>query len=79
MLETKIEIWDGSCAVRIPKVAAKSLGLTDGKFVSLEVFDGGLIIRPSKQKFDLAYLVSQAIRINAQNPVDEIATGGESL
>lgn len=46
-MQSRIGLWGGSCAVRLPKMAVETLGLYEGETVSLQTRDGGLVIRPA--------------------------------
>jgi antitoxin MazE len=78
-MQSRIGLWGGSCAVRLPKMAVESLGLHDGETVSLEIENGGLVIRPSKNRYVLDDLVREAQGLVAPEPLDDAPMGEEQL
>ena len=59
-MQTQISKWGGSCAVRIPKMAVESLGLSEGTKVNLSLEDGALVLRVDRNDYTLEELVEQA-------------------
>lgn len=78
-MQSRIGLWGGSCAVRLPKMAVESLGLYDGETVSLEIENGALVIRPSKRRYALDDLVREARGLTAPEPLDDAPMGDEQL
>lgn len=78
-MQSRIGLWGGSCAIRLPKMAVESLGLYDGETVSLEIENGGLMIRPSKKRYVLDDLVREAQELVAPEPLDDAPMGEEQL
>lgn len=76
---SKIGIWGGSCALRLPKMAVESLGLKEGEEVKLQLEDGALIVRPAKQRFLLEELVHEARSLTAPAVIDDGPLGTELL
>jgi antitoxin MazE len=76
---SKIGIWGGSCALRLPKMAVESLGLKEGEEVKLQLEDGALIVRPAKQRFLLEDLVQEARGLTAPAVIDDGPLGTELL
>ncbi|MDC3123711.1 AbrB/MazE/SpoVT family DNA-binding domain-containing protein [Gammaproteobacteria bacterium] len=76
---SKIGIWGGSCALRLPKMAVESLGLKEGEEVKLQLEDGALIVRPAKQRFLLEDLVQEARGLTAPAVIDDDPLGSELL
>jgi antitoxin MazE len=58
-VETRVQRWGNSLAVRIPKPVARQLGLVEGGEVALEVREGALEVRPLGARYRLAELVSE--------------------
>ena len=58
-MKTQIGKWGNSLAVRLPGAYAKDLGLTEGLELDVSVVDGGLLLRPQKEKYSLEELVAQ--------------------
>jgi antitoxin MazE len=71
-MQTTIQKWGNSLAVRIPGAYAKEAGLTDGLPVSMVMEDGILMIMPAKKKYLLNDLLG---KIDAENLHGEIQSG----
>lgn len=78
-MQSRIGLWGGSCAIRLPKMAVESLGFYDGETVSLEIENGGLVIRPTKKRYALNDLVCEARGLTAPEPLDDGPMGDERL
>lgn len=73
MATTQVSKWGNSLAVRIPKALAEDAQLREGEPVTVTVpLDGGLVIKPSRHKYQLRQLVS---RITAKNRHEETDWG----
>lgn len=73
MATTQIAKWGNSLALRIPKALAESAQLREGDPVSVSVVgEGGLVIKPSRHRYNLKKLVS---RISAKNRHEETDWG----
>lgn len=48
-MQTRVQKWGNSLAVRIPKSFAVEVGLEQDSFVELSLVDGKLILVPSQQ------------------------------
>ena len=46
-MESKVQRWGNSLAVRIPKAFAEEVGLTDDTSIEMRLHKGGLLIEPS--------------------------------
>ena len=46
-MKAEIRKWGNSLAVRLPRDLARSLNLTEGSAVELELVDGGALLRPT--------------------------------
>lgn len=68
-MNTKINAWGNSLAVRIPKNILKELKLKENDIVTIEEENGSIKIHPSKKKVSLNELVS---KIKADNIHSEI-------
>ena len=71
-MQTTIQKWGNSLAVRIPGTYAKEAGLKDGLPVSMVMEDGILMIMPAKKKYLLNDLLG---KIDAENLHSEIQSG----
>src|SRR5215472_9543578 len=71
--ESTISKWGNSLAVRIPLAIAKQAGLGEGDRVTLALDrNGGVLLRPSRRKYELSELVS---RITPRNRHRETGWG----
>jgi antitoxin MazE len=66
-VETRVQRWGNSLAVRIPKPLALELGLAEGGEVALEVREGALEIRPLGARYRLEDLVSEIRESNVHD------------
>ncbi|HWM90121.1 MAG TPA: AbrB/MazE/SpoVT family DNA-binding domain-containing protein [Thermoanaerobaculia bacterium] len=72
-MQSKIQRWGNSLAVRIPKAFALDVGLEEDAAVELSVSDGDLIISPIEPRsFTLSQLLAQ---ITDDNLHQEVETG----
>lgn len=70
-MQTKIQRWGNSLAIRIPKPIAEEVGLEQGGEVDLRVEEGGLSLRPvTPPEYDLETLVAQITDENRHDEVD---------
>jgi antitoxin MazE len=71
--ESTISKWGNSLAVRIPLAIAKQASLGEGDAVVLTLDrDGGIVLRPTRRKYELSELVG---RITAKNRHQETDWG----
>lgn len=80
-MQTKVQQWGNSLAVRIPQSLAKESELTQGKTVDLVLEHGHIVIKPiGKKKFKLDQLLTKINHRNLHKAVSfETATGRELL
>ena len=72
-METRVQKWGNSLALRIPKPLADEVGLQENSPVELWLRDNTLVIVPVlKPAFDLTQLLAQ---VTADNLHREIETG----
>ena len=78
-METRVEKWGNSLALRIPKPLAAEVGLEDSSPVDLSLMDGRLVITPVVEpELSLATLLAQVTEENLHREVDTgPAVGGE--
>ena len=69
-MQTQIGKWGNSLAVRLPRSYTKDLGLAEGMELEVSVVDGGLLLRPQKQKYSLEELVAQISPENLHEETD---------
>ena len=69
--ESTISKWGNSLAVRIPLAIAKQASLGEGDCVSLTLNpDGGIILLPTRRKYELSDLVSRITPRNRHRQTD---------
>ena len=78
-MQSRVSLWGGSCAIRLPKMAVESLGLHEGESVSLHIEDGALVIRPAKVRYALTDLVKEAKSLTPPEALDDAPIGDELL
>ncbi len=72
-MQTKIQKWGNSLALRIPKVLAMDAHIQEGSLVDIAVSNGEIVAKPTrKTDFDLKKLVA---RITPENVHGEVETG----
>lgn len=59
MIDTKIQKWGNSLALRIPSAMLRAWGIAEGQSVALSVEDGALVARPAQTRYTLAALMAQ--------------------
>lgn len=72
MLQTQIQKWGNSLAIRIPKPFAVEVGLEQNSTVTVSIVDGKLVLEPVKPEYTLAELLSQ---VTPENLHQEVETG----
>ena len=73
-MQTKVQKWGNSLALRIPKVLALDAHIKEGSLVEVAVSNGKLVVKPTrKTTFDLKVLVAQ---ITPDNIHAEVETDG---
>jgi antitoxin MazE len=69
--ESTISKWGNSLAVRIPLAIAKQAGLGEGDAVALTLDrDGGIVLRPTRRKYELSELVGRITPKNRHQETD---------
>lgn len=67
-MQSRITKWGNSLSIRIPKVLAQKVGLTEGMPVELQWEDNAIIIR--RKRYNLEKLLSQVTPQNIHNEID---------
>lgn len=76
--ETTVSKWGNSLAVRIPQAIVKEAGLSEGDCLALNLDrKGGIVLRSTRRKYELADLVSRITRKNRHRETDWGASHGE--
>ena len=69
--ETTVSKWGNSLAVRIPLAIAKQAGLNEGDCVVLALAsDGGIVLRPTRRRYELSELVARITPRNRHRETD---------
>lgn len=78
-METRVQKWGNSLALRIPKPLASEVGLEQDSLVDLSLVDGQLIITPVVEpELSLEHLLAQVTEDNLHREVHTCpAVGGE--
>lgn len=71
-MQTKVQKWGNSLAVRIPRSFAAEARVEAGSTVDISVERGSLRIRPARRRYSLSELVR---RISRRNIHAEVPTG----
>ncbi len=70
-MQTKVQRWGNSLALRIPKAFAEELGLYAGACVQVELSDARLVLEPAdKGAYSLDELLAQVTQENIHDEVD---------
>ncbi len=79
-METRVQRWGNSLAVRIPKALADEVGLKDNSPVQISLHDQQLVVVPlRKPAFSLEALLAQVTDLNRHSEVSTgPAVGGEA-
>lgn len=78
-METRVQRWGNSLALRIPKSLADEVGLKDNSPVQLSLRDKQLVIVPVKPALSLDALLAQVTDANRHGEVQTgDAVGGEA-
>ncbi len=72
-MQTKVQKWGNSLALRIPKVLALDAHIKEGSLIDIAVSNGEIVAKPTRETaFDLKELVRQ---ITPKNVHGEVKTG----
>lgn len=78
-METRVQRWGNSLALRIPKSLADEVGLKDNSPVQLSLRDKQLVIVPVKPALSLDALLAQVTEANRHGEAQTgDAVGGEA-
>lgn len=69
-METVVQKWGNSLALRIPKAAAEQLNLTENTAVELLITENELVIRPARARYALEELLAQITPENMHDEAD---------
>jgi len=68
-MELAIQKWGNSAAIRLPSGLLNQLNLAAGDKLSVEVREGGVMLKPKRPTYSLATLIEQCDK-NAPPPKD---------
>jgi len=71
-MQTTIQKWGNSLAVRIPKSFTKEAKLEDGATIDLSIEKGAIVIKPGKKEYSLKELLK---KVTEKNIHSEVSTG----
>lgn len=70
-MQTKVQKWGNSLAIRIPKPFAVEIGLDQDSIVELSVSDGKLFLEPVVEpEYTLEQLLAQVTEMNRHSEMD---------
>lgn len=76
-MQTRIQKWGNSLALRIPSAFAEELGLAENSPVNLSLKEGGLVITPAAgEKWSLEDLLSKVTEENRHREWETGASEG---
>ena len=79
-MQTKIQKWGNSLALRIPKPFAIEVGLDQNSIVEVSVSDGKLLLEPvTAPEYTLDQLLEQVTENNLHSEVDTGPTVGNEV
>lgn len=80
MVQTRVQRWGNSLAVRIPKPLAEDLYLEESSPVDLSLVEGKLVLSPTRPPFyDLAGLMEGVKEENLHREVDTGTAIGDEI
>lgn len=77
LMQTKVQKWGNSLAIRLPPTLAREMGLSNQSIVELSWRDDQVILRPVKSSFTLEQLVAGITNDNLHGEVDTGAPVGK--
>lgn len=63
-MDTTVQKWGNSLAIRIPKAFADEVGLDQSSEIDIQIIDGRIVIRPVKKPASLETLLRQVTEDN---------------
>ena len=76
-MQTKVQTWGNSLAIRLPPALAREMGLSNQSVVELSWVDNQIILRTVKSPFTLEQLVADITDENLHGEVDTGAPVGK--
>ena len=79
-MQTRIQKWGNSLALRIPRAVAREIGLNQNAPVEIALMDGKLVVMPVvKRKLTLEKLLAQVTDENVHREIDTGAPAGREV
>ena len=80
-MNTKIQKWGNSLAIRIPQSFAKSVELNEGNEVSLKLVNNKIIVEKEikEKKYSLSSLLSKISKENIHREIDSGLSVGKEI
>ena len=78
-METKIQKWGNSLAIRIPNSYAKDIDIEQGSTIDILKENDRIIIKPKRKKAKLSDLLSQVTEDNLHNEIDTGENVGKEI
>lgn len=76
-MRSKVGIWGGSAAIRLPKAVVERLGVREGEDLDLSLENATLIVRPLAPRYTLAQLLHEADTLTPPEVLDDEPVGSE--
>lgn len=70
MMQTRIQKWGNSLAVRIPKPFALEIGLEQNALVTVSIQEGKLLLEPVSSSYSLEGLLAEVTADNLHRPIE---------
>jgi antitoxin MazE len=79
-MQTKVQKWGNSLAIRIPSAFVSEIGFGKDAEIEMNIVDGKLIVTPApKQQFSLAALLSKIDESNVHHETDTGVPQGSEI
>ena len=69
-METKVQKWGNSLAIRIPKSYAKDIDINQGSVIDILKENDSIVLKPKRKKEKLSDLLSQITKDNLHEEID---------
>lgn len=69
-METKVQKWGNSLAIRIPKSYAKDIDINQGSLIDISKESDRIILKPKRKREKLSDLLSQITKDNLHEEID---------
>lgn len=79
MMETRVQKWGNSLAIRIPKPYALEIGLEQNSLVTVSIENGRLFLEPVQPTYSLEDLLAAVTEENLHSEVETGAAVGNEV